>query len=141
MCFSTARRPAGYWERHEGGDPFQFMGWKRARLCERVMAWQFSREACPRTAASLPWSCFSFFTARTNPEGRSFIDNGRSDPTRQLSPQAATEHCNKQPIKYSKLPTVAFFFPVYFFGRSNSLKKNKSSRSDILRGFSFWQRH
>lgn len=75
MCFSTAGRPAGYGEGREGGDPFQFIGWKRARLGGRVMAQQFSRGACARAAASLSSSCFSFCTARMNPERHSFAGN------------------------------------------------------------------
>lgn len=35
-----------------------------------------------------------------------------SDPTRQLSPRAAAECCNKQPINHSELYSVAFFFSL-----------------------------
>lgn len=89
--------------------------------------------ACPPRASA------SAQLERTQRDAASLATS--SDPTRQLSPRAAAECCNKQPINHSELHSVAFFFfSVYFFGRSNSFKK-KSSRTVTLRGFSFWQRH
>lgn len=37
-----------------------------------------------------------------------------SDPTKQLSPQAAAEYSNKQPINHSELHSVALFFFFQF---------------------------
>lgn len=57
--------------------------------------------ACPCASASAQLE-------RTQRDAASLATS--SDPTRQLSPRAAAECCNKQPINHSELHSVAFFF-------------------------------
>lgn len=78
---------------------FGFFSRKHVYFCKsgRRMHGQFRRKARACTSVSVS-SRFSFFTARTNPRRRRFVDRWRSNLMGQFSAQTATEYCNKQPI-------------------------------------------